>query len=43
MTEIIEEVMNGVPLVQKPTLKDYHSSDQEAREMARSMIRRKSA
>jgi 1-deoxy-D-xylulose-5-phosphate reductoisomerase len=43
MTEIIEEVMNTVGVLEKPTLADYHASDREAREQARSMIERKSA
>jgi 1-deoxy-D-xylulose-5-phosphate reductoisomerase len=43
MTEIIEEVMKTVRVLEKPTLADYQASDREARELARSMIERKSA
>jgi hypothetical protein len=42
MTEIIEEVLNVIPVVEKPTLADYQQSDRSARELAQGMIRKKS-
>lgn len=41
MTEIIEEVMNEVPFMEKPTLQDYRQFDKEAREITQKKIKNK--
>jgi len=42
MTEIIEEVMNAGPFIKEPSLADYQESDKSARELAQTLIKKKS-
>ncbi|MFN5760485.1 MAG: 1-deoxy-D-xylulose-5-phosphate reductoisomerase, partial [Sphingobacteriales bacterium] len=39
MTEVIEQAMNKISFIEKPTLEEYFESDAEARNFAASLIR----
>jgi 1-deoxy-D-xylulose-5-phosphate reductoisomerase len=38
MTEVVEQTMQKIPFIQKPTLEEYFDSDGEARSFAASLI-----
>jgi 1-deoxy-D-xylulose-5-phosphate reductoisomerase len=38
MTEVVEQTIQKMPFIEKPTLEDYFESDGEARSFAASLI-----
>ena len=38
ITEVVEQTMNKIPFIEKPTLNDYFDSDAEARNFAASLL-----